>query len=31
MSAVHAESPLRSRYASAVKRPESPPTLMSRA
>ncbi|EER89389.1 serine/threonine-protein kinase RIPK [Sorghum bicolor] len=27
MSAVHAESPLRSRYASAVKRPESPPTL----
>ncbi|CAD6340706.1 unnamed protein product [Miscanthus lutarioriparius] len=26
-SAVHAESPLRSRYASAVKRPESPPTL----
>ena len=25
MSAVHAESPLR--YASAVKRPESPPTL----
>ncbi|XP_062233360.1 serine/threonine-protein kinase RIPK-like [Phragmites australis] len=30
MSAVHAESPLRSRYASAVKRPESPPT-MSRA
>ncbi|XP_062228431.1 serine/threonine-protein kinase RIPK-like [Phragmites australis] len=27
MSPVHAESPLRSRYASAVKRPESPPTL----